>query len=68
MPTTLITAKEAMRRCCISRTAMFEQIAAGSFPKPLHLPERRIAFVEQEVEDHLAHLISQRNPSENAHA
>ena len=50
-----------------SRDHLRRKCAAGEFPKPISLSERRIAWIEAEVDAHLASLAGQRSqPSHSA--
>ena len=44
-----------------SRDHLRRKCAAGEFPKPIALSDRRIAWVESEIEEHLKQLASQRD-------
>jgi prophage regulatory protein len=44
-----------------SRDHLRRKCAAGEFPKPIALSERRIAWIESEVDAHLASLAAQRS-------
>ena len=47
----LISIQEACRRSSLSRTSINKYRAAGLFPRPIKLGEKRLAFVESEVDD-----------------
>ena len=47
---TLISHKEAARRCAVSRATLYRFMADGSFPKPIRLSPGRVAFVEHEIQ------------------
>lgn len=45
----LISIKEAARITTLSRTTINEKRAAGKFPQPVALGDKRIAFIRAEV-------------------
>lgn len=56
----LISIKEAARITSLSRTSINEKRAAGKFPKPVPLGDKRIAFVKAEVEQWIRDRIAAR--------
>lgn len=46
----LITPKQACERVALSRATLDRMVAAGTFPKPLRITERRLAFNEADVD------------------
>lgn len=58
----LISIKEAARITSLSRTSINEKRAAGKFPQPVPLGDKRIAFVKSEVEDWIRSRIAARQP------
>ena len=43
------------------RTAIYEKIAEGSFPRPVQLGPRAIAWVEEEIQEWMNERISERD-------
>ncbi len=62
----LISLNEACRLTSLSRTAINVRRAAGTFPQPIPLDGRRIAFVRQEVESWIADRIAAARSREAA--
>ena len=56
----LIDMKAACRLTSLSRTAINKFRAEGHFPRPVQLSEKRIAFVEAEVEEWIDQRIAAR--------
>lgn len=49
--TRLITVRETLDRISISKSNLYRLLSAGEFPPRVRLGTKRIAFVEQEVEN-----------------
>ncbi|MEQ9069891.1 MAG: AlpA family phage regulatory protein [Gimesia chilikensis] len=60
-PKRLISYKETCRRSNQCRTSIWKKVRDGTFPKPVKIGERQLAFVEDEVDDWIAALISERD-------
>lgn len=59
---TLIRLPEVIKRTGVSRTTIYRLISKKSFPSPIKISEKTIAFVESEVNDWIEKLIhSSRN-------
>ncbi|MDG4898057.1 AlpA family phage regulatory protein [Mesorhizobium sp. WSM4976] len=56
----LISIKEAARLTSLSRTSINEKRAAGKFPQPVPLGDKRIAFVKSEVDAWIRERIAAR--------
>lgn len=56
----LMTVAEVARFTTYSRTQIFKLRAAGNFPLPVSLGEKRIAFVRSEIEQWLADRLAAR--------
>lgn len=56
----LISIKEAARITSLSRTSINEKRAAGKFPQPVPLGDKRIAFVKSEVDQWIRDRIAAR--------
>ena len=52
--TRFITPKQTCDRIALSRATLDRMVAAGAFPKPLRLTERRLAFNEADVDAWIA--------------
>jgi prophage regulatory protein len=44
----------------LSRAQIYRKIAKGTFPQQVHLSDRRIAFIEAEIDDWIADRIAER--------
>lgn len=51
---TFMTPKRVCERTSLSRATLDRLVAAGEFPKPIRLTERRLAFNEAEVQNWMA--------------
>lgn len=51
MATYLISPKEACKRTSLTRPTLDRLIEEGTFPKPIRISERRIAFDEAAIEE-----------------
>lgn len=49
-PLVLLTYEETIRRTTLSRRAIHVMLADNRFPKPVTVSDRRVAFVEAEVD------------------
>jgi len=58
----LVSLREVCAMTSLSRTAINQRRAAGQFPKPVSLGEKRIAFVRSEVENWIRDRIAARQP------
>ena len=56
--TTLIRLPEVIKRTGVSRTTIYRLINKNSFPSPIKISEKTIAFVESEVNDWIEKLIT----------
>jgi prophage regulatory protein len=54
MVTRLIGLTEVIERVRESRSEIYRKIRGGSFPRPVKVGERRIAFIEDEIEAYQA--------------
>jgi prophage regulatory protein len=57
----LLRLREVCRRTGKSRSSVYREIAAGSFPAPVPLGERASAWVEHEVAEWIASRIAARD-------
>lgn len=62
MTSKLIPIKEVCSRIGLSRTWIYHRMADGdrTFPQPVKVGERRVLFVESEIQDWIAAQISER--------
>lgn len=58
--TKFIRLQEVLNRSGLSRSTCYEMIAAGTFPKPVKIAPRAIAFAESEFEQWAAQRIAER--------
>lgn len=56
----LIRRKELLSRLGISESSLYEQIAAGQFPKPIPIGPKAVAWLESEVVDWINHRTALR--------
>jgi len=56
----LIALPEVKQRTSLGKTTIYERIAAGTFPRPVKLGERRVAWLESEVEAWIRERIEER--------
>lgn len=59
----LMTLKQVLARITLSKTEVYRRIAAGTFPKPVRLGPRRIAFVEDEINEWIVEQVNSRGLS-----
>jgi prophage regulatory protein len=52
----LISAREVEQKIGLRRTALYERIAKGEFPKPVRVSDRCSRWVEQEIDAWIAAL------------
>lgn len=52
---------EVIKKTGLSRSSIYKYISAGQFPKPVHLGERTVAWVEGEIEDWLMEKVKKRD-------
>ncbi|WP_458389524.1 helix-turn-helix transcriptional regulator [Sphingomonas sp. F9_3S_D5_B_2] len=50
METRLLTPKDVCHRTSLSRSSLDRLVAAGSFPQPVRITERRLAYSASAVE------------------
>lgn len=56
----LISLREVLTRTSLSKTHTYRLISAGTFPSPVPLGPRRVAFIEREVNDWLQSRVDAR--------
>ena len=57
----LVTMRELVERVPFSRVHIYRLIRDGKFPAPIKLGDRRVAFLENEVESWVAARIAERD-------
>ena len=57
----LISMRIACERTLYSRSSVYRLIAQGQFPTPVKCGPRKTAFVESEVDEHIAARIAERS-------
>ncbi|MBP6104014.1 MAG: AlpA family transcriptional regulator [Gammaproteobacteria bacterium] len=64
--TTILKLRAVKSRTGLSRSTLYLRIAQGTFPKQIHLGNRAVGWIEDEIEDWLVHQITQsRIPPQN---
>jgi prophage regulatory protein len=56
----LISKQEAANRVGYHPVSLMRLVRQGRFPQPVRLAQNKTAFVEKEVDDHIAALAAQR--------
>lgn len=56
----LLPLRAVLQRSSLGRSCFYQLISEGRAPRPVHLSERRVAWVESEVDSWLESLISSR--------
>jgi len=60
----LLRLPEVINRVGLSRSSIYTKIAAGTFPQPVRLSSRAMAFVSTEIDDWITERIAaSRSPS-----
>lgn len=59
----LIRRKEVQIKIGMGASSIYAEMAKGRFPKPVFLSEKRVAWVESEVDSWIAERIASRNAS-----
>ena len=62
----IIRRKEVEGRTGLSRATIYRKVKAGSFPKPLHLTERAVGWLETEVQAFLQARLDERDSHEES--
>ncbi|MCR6661945.1 MAG: AlpA family transcriptional regulator [Luteimonas sp.] len=58
---TILRLPEVERRTGLRRTAIYNWIARGDFPKPLRLGPKASGWLESEIDQHIARLAAERD-------
>jgi prophage regulatory protein len=56
----LLRLPTVLERTGLSRSALYEQMAVGQFPKSVPIGPRAKAWIEDEIDQHIANCISRR--------
>ncbi|WP_437884441.1 helix-turn-helix transcriptional regulator [Pseudomonas sp. LRF_L74] len=62
----IIRLKEVIDSTGLARSTIYKYIGEGTFPKPVSLGERCVAWVESEVQDWILARIEERDLAEGA--
>ena len=57
--TTILKLRAVKSRTGLSRSTLYLRIAQGTFPKQIHLGNRAVGWIEDEIEGWLVHQIEQ---------
>jgi prophage regulatory protein len=57
----LLSFNDAAERCGIARITIYRLIDRGAFPKPVEIADRRVAFVESEIDAWIEDRIARRD-------
>lgn len=60
----LISRREVQAKTSYSASHIYAKMAKGEFPVPVRISERRIAWLESEIDQWIAELIASRNASD----
>lgn len=58
-PLTILRRKQVEARTGLSRSTIYERIAAGSFPSPVNLGGQQVGWVESEINSWIKERIQQ---------
>jgi prophage regulatory protein len=61
MPTKFIRRREVQEVTGLCRSALYQRIADGEFPKPVKLGPRAVAWIEEEIEVWKSQRIAERD-------
>jgi prophage regulatory protein len=50
-PKNLLKLPQVRARCAISRSAIYQRITDGTFPRPISVGARAVAWIEDEVDE-----------------
>ena len=56
----MLRLKDVIKKTGLSRSSIYKYISASKFPRPVHLGERTVAWVDSEVEDWLMTKLNAR--------
>lgn len=60
MPQRLLRLNEVKQRTGLSKSSIYNQIADGTFPEPVPIGARAVAWVEAEIEEWINNRIAER--------
>lgn len=61
----MLRLKDVIEKTGLSRSSVYRYISEDRFPKPVHLGERTVAWVEREIEDWLMMRLNERDGGSN---
>lgn len=61
VPDAILRLPEVERMSGIKRTAIYERIADGKFPKPVHLGVRSVGWLQSEIQEWIRDLADSRS-------
>lgn len=56
-----ISIKEALHKTGLGKTSLYKLIGEQKFPKPINLGERRVAWIESEIDEWIRARITERD-------
>lgn len=56
----MLRLNDVIKKTGLSRSSIYKYVASGKFPKPVHLGERTVAWVESEIDDWLLTKMKER--------
>lgn len=62
----LLKIKDVMDKTGLGRTSIYKYIGLDQFPRPVPLGEKRVAWVEHEIEEWIMTKVQQRDVSATA--
>jgi prophage regulatory protein len=60
MPHRLLRLNEVKQRTGLSKSSIYNQITDGTFPQPVLIGARAVAWVEDEIEEWISNRIAER--------
>lgn len=60
MPQRLLRLNEVKQRTGLSKSSIYNQITDGTFPEPVQIGARAVAWVEDEIEEWINNRIAER--------
>jgi prophage regulatory protein len=62
MPEALHRIRQVLAACGLSRSELYRQINGGSFPRPLSLSQRAVAWRESDIQAWIAARVTKASP------
>ena len=60
-----IRMKEVTRKTGLAKSSIYDRINAKTFPQPIRIGDRAVAFVESEVDAWMADILAANRPQES---